>query len=60
MLTIIRILLILWIASILMRWLKRTPAPKNTDSVKGDRPPGSSLDYTGTIDDADFEDIDGT
>jgi len=56
--TLFRLLLIFWIISILMRWFKRSSTENNTGSVKGGKPGANkSLDDTGPIDDADFEEI---
>ena len=55
-----RILLIWWIITILFRWLGRLSAPENSKTS----PPGSTksdkdIDFvhSGTIEDADFEEI---
>ena len=59
---ILRFILIFWIISIIARWFRRFNfSGKNSDEVTGsgkktDSP--SDINYTGKIDDADFEEID--
>ncbi len=59
---ILRFILIFWIISIIARWFRKfNLSGKNSDEVTGKRnETDSSLDinYTGKIDDADFEEID--
>ena len=59
---ILRFILIFWIISIIARWFRRFNLPgKNSDEVTGERKKTDSsidINYTGKIDDADFEEID--
>lgn len=60
---ILRVILLFWIISIVARWFRRFNfPPKDTDTVEGNRQNANSpvdMNYTGKIDDAEFEEIDG-
>ena len=59
---IVRVILIFWILSIIGRWIgKYTLFGKNTDKVTDNGKKANSpldINYTGKIDDAEFEEID--
>ena len=59
---ILRVILLFWIISIVARWFRRFNfSPKDTGTVEGNRQKANSpidINYTGKIDDAEFEEID--
>ena len=59
---ILRVLLIYWIISILLRWFRRLSSPdQSSEKVEGEKRGANApldIDSTGKIEDADFEEID--
>ena len=60
---IIRILLIWWLISAIMKFFNKSrqaPPPRSTDSVPGAGQDSQGIGFTGAIEDADFEEIQGS
>ena len=59
---ILRVLLIYWIISILLRWFRRLSSPdQSSEKVEGGKRGTNApldIDSTGEIEDAEFEEID--
>ena len=60
LLALIRILLIWWIATILIRWISRlsSPKPDSSDSKNKKSDHLSDIPFSSEIEDADYEEID--
>ena len=61
LLLILRVLLIWWIATVIFRWISRLDLFKDKNEPLSGREKtniDSGIEYTGDIEDADFEEID--